>query len=163
MPEEYSSYYKFTTVRNPYERCFSNYWFNKITRGPVKNNNKFAGLSYEFIKDGFNEWCRMQIYYRDNPNANNHAVKEDAMTQLKYVVKSSVDDFIRLEYFDEEAKAIKKINVANHKLPLMRKSNYGTLSCKKFFLENVDSANLVIDYCDEDFVAFGYSRDIADI
>jgi hypothetical protein len=92
VPEPYQYYYRWTVVRNPYDRCFSLWWFE--CRNPVRiTKSPHFGMS-------FRDHILMNIRCRDHGDPL-HDVAEARMTQLSYVRMSGAQGIFHLESLDE--------------------------------------------------------------
>lgn len=133
VPDQYRDYSIFTTVRNPYERCWS--WYN------------FEGKTYEsFIKymEDLILWKNDGYSYREFP--------QQYITQTEYIKRGNVDYVIKLEELDMEV-----LPFINEKtvIPHSRKTKNKPKGSALKYLKNSEK-KLVQEYCLEDFEELGY-------
>ena len=146
IPLQYKDCKVFVTVRNPYERAYSYFVYNKY----------FKGTPCGVLRTEFKEFLRWLISCRDGCYKERHAPFKHS-PQKKYYDVAGASIFIRVENFKKEA--IDKLSFVRHPLSLMRilnatKGKHGTF--KDCFGKEEEA--LVWEYCKEDFGAFGYER-----
>jgi hypothetical protein len=148
VPQDYLSYFRWTVVRNPYDRCFSLWWFecknpNRRTKSP------HFGMS-------FREHMLMNIRCRDHGDPL-HDVPEARMTQTRYVEQSGAQRVFHLEFLDE----LQQLPFFNKIHPIPHHNQASSDRPRHFFeCFGGDEEELVWEYCAEDFKNFGYKRNL---
>lgn len=89
VPDEYTGYEIFTVVRNPYEWCFSKWWF-------ACNNPNRQNSVYPYGMDFRNYIQRITRYREHDPHPDRN-VPELNMSRTRWVEKSGAGTVLKLE------------------------------------------------------------------
>jgi hypothetical protein len=140
IPKEFNRYLVFTIIRNPYERCWSWYWFEEL-----RDQN---GWSFE-------EHFRQRL---KGKNKNGRGLYHPlwASTQKTFVERSKARYVIKLEGL--ELNVLPFVNSEEHmKIPHIRKTR-GKPKGLAVDLMTKKQKDIVLEYCEEDFEVFGYEK-----
>lgn len=136
VPKEYADYTIFTTVRNPYARCYSAY--------------KFQGSSVSFL-----EWLKNASVIKNELLGMGRYPARHMMhaTQTQYVQRSKATYIIKLENLGEllTLPFIDKPEMPKH---LRSRTNIKP-PYEKYY--NKEEHQALLEYCEDDF-NFGYER-----
>tara|TARA_Y100000310_G_scaffold160067_1_gene159745 strand:+ start:2239 stop:2793 length:555 start_codon:yes stop_codon:yes gene_type:complete len=136
IPPEYYSYFIFTLVRNPYNRCLSRFRFE------AKGKN-------------FIEYMKNLIHLRDHPEIVNFETPEQCMTQKQYILKSKIKKVLYLEHLA----GIKELPFVKEPLPAFLHLNKTTIHPGRFLNKlSQEEEQAIWEYCAEDFDFLGYAR-----
>lgn len=148
VPELKQDYYIYSVVRNPYERCFSMWWF------ACKTDNRSGSVFKKGTPfDTYMNWVIQRKSFDPNPRRN---VPELFMSQSMWFDKSGARQFLKLEDIPASLDALpfyKSATEFPHKNRLDEKSD---LTFWDYFGQR--EAALVHQYCEEDFERFGYVK-----
>lgn len=157
IPEDCAGYTIFTVVRNPYERCFSFWWFgcrDEARKAVVEARGDIP----EFFGWSFERFMRWQIDGRDKVARDPETGRPNvSMTQKRFFELSGASLFFHHENLTElsrlpfisEFRPIPPRNVTQGK---------PKLSFNEYFAADANAEELVWEYCGGDFGAFGYER-----
>lgn len=138
-PKEFGEYYKFSFVRNPYDRVSSAYFY-------LKNSPLNKALQNHNIKDSIDINDYIKNYF-----PNDHILH--LWPQYKFITDQDiilVDDVFRYENLEEDwEKVCNKLKI-NLKLP------YFNPSKKDSFKYTSNSINTINEFYKKDFELFGY-------
>ena len=136
VPELYQSYYIWSCVRNPYDRCYS-YWCLGLEKNPSLDFVEFMNTLIDSREDSSRPACR---------------------TQSRFVELANIKKVIHIENIDNEIKELRFYSELQNKfynipdIPVRhtseRKGDISTLGKR--------AKELVVEYCKEDFLNFGY-------
>ena len=136
----FDDYYKFSFVRNPFDRIVSVYLHGKF-RGRIKKQLDFIGFCQQ-LKD--------KTYYHPYMNE-----------PLTYWTKKTGLDFIgRFENLKEDfQKVVEAIDFGECVLPWLNKSlDHEVLPTQTFYCD--ESKEIILDLFKEDFEEFGYEKNM---
>lgn len=139
--KQYMEYFKFTVVRNPYERVFSWYWNVMSDKKHMKNLNHSSNTTFEeFLKE--------------------YAGKRHLLPQTDFIReyngKINMDYIIRFENLSKEFKYVAdKLNLPNFHLPHEVKSKSDKADYREYY--NKITKNIVDKIYKEEIVLFGYA------
>ena len=156
-PERCEDYLVFTVVRNPYERCFSGWWWG--CQCPVRKQVAEArGDIAEFWGWSFDRFMRRRIEKRDDPPRNPETGGPNVyMPQIQFFRLSGASRVFHYENLDE----LEELPFVGEWHPIERRNVTQTKPTRSFFdyfADDPQAEQLVWDYCAEDFDAFGYER-----
>lgn len=145
-PEIYESYYKFSFVRNPYDRVVSEYLWKK---GREARINKIPRVK---IISGFSKWMK-RLYETQSTDKN--------CTQYKFLHDDSgnllVNDVFVFEKFEDELQRLfKKLNVSPTEHIHANKSRY---DIDKSLLLTEENKEFIYAKFKIDFETFNYPKD----
>ena len=149
---KWNDYFKFTTVRNPWARYVSNYYYSK----PDKNGNPFYVTEYEAdsaFKVSFSDWIQIWLVEK---NRHPHGYVDIKTFTTDSAGNSLVDEVYRVEDFDKTglpeliARKIVEDNVVIPKLNKSKAKNY------REHYKDAD-AELIAHKCKADIDVGGYS------
>lgn len=157
-PKEWETYFKFTVVRNPFDRFVSSYNYARMEKSywhSVKGGTYYGKHEeYDLLKNkSFEECCKLFSTSRDT--FKNHCWHR----QYPYICdnqgKIMVDFVVRYESFEEDMKYVYQ---KCGKTPSPRWDNQSTKS--KDFLEyyTENTRNIVYNFYNRDFEIFGYNK-----
>jgi hypothetical protein len=141
VPEKYRSFFKFTMVRNPYERLMSWLWHDKA------NLNYLDGDMIKLL-EFLVERCGTDY---DDPFLQ---VPGFYAPQLEWVRRAEVQAVVRLEHKDRELRSLPFVRGPLPKFPWLNQHSRPRQYFKDCFEERAQQ--LLLAYCREDFDAFGY-------
>jgi len=133
VPKEYKDYFIFTTVRNPYDRCWSWWqWWNFTNK-----------TDYNF--EQFMEWliCSPRV----------SGTRRFMMTQSEYIAKSNAKHFIKVEHLEE---GLKNLYFTNSDLKIRLQNahiNHKALPISDMSFLGIYLVNV---YCPDDFKMLNY-------
>lgn len=138
VPPECADYTIFTTVRNPYARCYSAY--------------KFQGSSITFL-----EWLKRASVTRDEPIRMGRYPARHMMyaTQSQYVQRSKATHIIKLENLAEEILTLPFIDKEVLPEHLRKRTNIEPPYTDYY---NEEEHQALLGYCEDDFNNFGYDK-----
>lgn len=148
VPTAYSGYFVFTGVRNPYDRCFSAWWYR--CREPSRQaGNAMFGWS-------FDRFMLSVMSYRETASRRPTAAAESSLTQKQYADLSGAQLALQIESPDQLA----QLPFVSPPFPPLPRHNENRTKPGVSFADYFASKEerLVWDYCAEDFAAFGYVR-----
>ncbi len=139
VPDEYKDYTVFVTVRNPYERTLSHYYFSNLHQ-PLKAFLQYLLDSKEGI---FKEGVKFPYIH---------------CSQKKQYDIAGAKEFIRLEHFRKDALA--KLDFVKRTVPKLPRLHVTPGRPKKRALECYTKSELdmIWECYKEDFEAFGYEK-----
>lgn len=148
VPPGYEDYFVFTVVRDPYERCFSAWWF-RCMEPSRQRGNPMSGWS-------FDRFMRSVLFRKDASQSWDSGSTEARMTQKQFADLSGAQLAVRIESPDE----LGLLSFVGPEIPPLPRHNENRtrpdLPFHDYF--SGEEEQLVWDYCAEDFAAFGYSR-----
>lgn len=135
----YNEYYKFSIIRNPYNRLISEYFWSPVC-GYIKNQN-------------FNEFLNFVKDVIDNEKYNENIFYDHFIPQYEFIVdnndKLMVDKLYKFENFNEITNDFKE--KYNLNIPHLQKGVY------KFKIElSDDQQKFIYELYKKDFEYFGY-------
>jgi hypothetical protein len=153
VPLLYAGYIPFISVRNPYDRCISLWWWSCMS---PSRSPKCHLYGRSFVK-----YIRRLIWFRDREDLG-HETPRAYMTLSQYAeaVRESTGKIplpIRFEHQKEDVKALPFFDAAAADLSEGAERSDSPHSAPSVFLSPEEEA-LVWEYCEQDFKAFGYER-----
>lgn len=148
-PDIFEEYYKFTFVRNPYDRVISEFFW--VYKGYWKE--QFVNFSEKNIKNLFDVW--LENYYLDKPSCRQctqswFLLDRDGETIL-------VDDIFKFESFQSEFDLlIKKLNITPVEDKVYTKSK---VKIDRNLLLTESHKEFIYNLFKEDFNRFGYPKE----
>jgi len=118
----WKDYFKFTIVRNPFDKLVSHYYFLNWFKINKPNKKKNSPDNFSFMnldEKASGHLSRFKIFIRDNP----HLIREnwELYTENDVVL---VDDFVRFENFEIDLQRIsEKIGLPENVFNVMKKIN----------------------------------------
>ena len=148
VPDHYKDFTIFIGVRNPYERCFSFYWWT--CKEPPKGGKP--------LRADFATYMEHLIETKYGKGKENNKVPEIHGSMKNYYDNSGASVFIRLEHFQKDV--MKKLPFVKGTPPAMPRKHGCRNKPQRRFTEVIRAREeqLVWDYCKEDFDFFGYKR-----
>lgn len=146
IPEGYRDCFRFTVVRNPYERCLSRYFYEKNKAQRVPENIGFLHFMEWLSQHQHNDPMPRSLYYIN-------------MTQKEFYDHSGCDTYIKIEDLDNEIRKLPFVgDLDSVELPVVRKTqNKPDIPFEEYFLHNLKQAKMAVrEYCEADFWAFNY-------
>ena len=137
FPKEWNEYFKWTIVRNPWDRFVSMYHFRK-----KKNYSEF--IQNKELK--FDKWLKIILIDRAYENQ----ISQSSLIKIEN--KIAVDFVARYENLRRDFKYISKTIGFSGKLIHVNKTNHYHYSC----YYDKYSVDLVYDICKEDISTFNY-------
>lgn len=152
VPEQCRQYFKFTVVRDPYERAFSRWFFERYPNKNYREPRVPWGIGfYDFM-----EWLIDNKYNDPMPNSLPHI----NMTQTEFYKQSNCNSYVRLESFEKDFSCLPFVERGDAlNLPVVRVTQHKPkASFYGYFRNEIDSAKEAVNaYCGpEDFINFGY-------
>jgi len=150
-PEGCEQYLVFTVVRNPYERCFSWWWYGCREPNRREANAEIWGMS-------FPEFMRERIGRKDNAPIDPETGRPNtAMTQARFFELSGASRFVRYEALEglSDLQFVEVFNGLPRRNVTVTKPKQ---AFQAYFEGDSQAEDLVWEYCREDFEAFGYER-----
>lgn len=165
-PEEFKEYYKFSFVRNPYDRIYSEFvWYHsdrlsrinpQVSENPrnIENwNFDNKPMDESIIKKQFDIWVRN--YYSPIDNGRKHSQVFHLFDKQK--TKILIDGVYKFENFEYEfEKLCKKINFTPDSNEILTKSK---VSIDRNILLTENNKDYIYTLFKEDFDTFGYSKE----
>jgi len=159
--KDFDSYYKFTIVRNPWDRVCSWFYFrkdilyNSLYRKNDTKIRKFRGVSdkilleeYNLMNNDFNEWLHLNIYKQWNNTW--FALNHDQMTWINDV--DMFDKICRFENLQTDLKQIPHFTNIN----FSEKNNLSSNDGNYTQLFSSESRDLIADIYKRDIETFNY-------
>lgn len=157
IPDECVDYTVFTVVRNPYERCFSAWWFGCCDE-ERKRTVEARGEKAELFGWSFERLMERQISKRDDPPRDPDTGRPNVcMTQKQFYDLSGASLFFRHDNLD----GLSELPFISEFRPIPpRNVTRGKPKCTfhEYFKDNPRAEERVWEYCRDDFEAFGYER-----
>lgn len=148
-PDIYGRYYKFSFVRNPYDRVVSEFLW--IFHHEWKTQT--YSLTDQEIKEKFDIW--LFSYFLDKENSRKCSQKW--YLYCKYKRKLLVDDIYRFENFEQDFdKLIKKLNVVPKNMDFLKKAY---IEVDRNMLLTEKNKEYIYRVFQEDFETFGYPKE----
>jgi hypothetical protein len=148
--------YRFTSVRNPYERLVSCY-LDKIADGESYHLGRRLHGQGEVTMLSFLQFVADQPPLRRDVHCR-------AMVDLCHFDKIRYDDIIRYEYFERDIRRVMgKLNLFDFPLPTASLSQRTDAGHYVHELLGEAECSLIQAIYHRDFDAFGYSRDLFDV
>jgi len=142
--EQWDSAYKFTFVRNPWDKVVSHYEYRR-----KKNKTKIGTR-----KMPFSEW--VQLTYGENKDAVYYDNPRSFQPQVEWLKddedKISIDYIGRFEFINDDFIHIKKVIGVDSTLPHLNASK--RISYQTYY--NDQTRSIVANWFHEDIAAFGY-------
>lgn len=143
IPRIFYTYYKFSIVRNPYDRLLSEYYWTPIKDAGYKSNKSKKEFLNYVIKVMKNKDFFSNIY-------NEHFIPQHIFIYTNK--KLLVDNIFRYEDLDfVETYLKKKLNIENN-LPFLNKSNF------KKEKWNEKQKEIIYNLYKKDFILFNYPK-----
>jgi hypothetical protein len=121
--EDIDDYFKFTIIRNPWDRMVSFYHYHK----EKILDNKFPTKTWKYIKNlNFSEFLKSNKFQ-------SWALRNNITDYITYNKKTYIDYYINFENLEKDFEIIKKISGKCGKLNKVNKSNH--LNYKKYYDE----------------------------
>lgn len=148
------STFRFTSVRNPFERIVSCY-LNKIT-----GKNDAFYLARKLRERGDTSLLAFLKFVRDEP-----PLKRDVhcrvMTDLCFSGRVRYDDLIRYETFEADLRRMMvRLDLPTHSIPRPAAASRTNAGARMHALLGPEERDLVREIYDADFKEFGYSLDL---
>lgn len=144
-PEIYSEYYKFTFVRNPYDRVVSEYFWQNRSNPDLLNNSE------EVLVKKFTSWM-----YATYKNQSSHKTCQQYRFLYDLDGNFMVDQVFRFENFKTEIKKLlSKLEIKNKENIHANKSRH---IIDKNLLLNEKNKKFIFQKFELDFKLFGYSE-----
>ncbi|WP_309495539.1 sulfotransferase family 2 domain-containing protein [Sulfurovum sp.] len=151
-PEKFNSYYKFTFVRNPWDRLVSGYEYL------LQGGNKTGDLYFQdlFMKK-YDTFDKFVLNYLDKDKIHEHGLFGPQYLYIyDYKGKCQVDFVGRFENIEQDfLKVVKHLNI-NDKLPHTNKSKRNDYTS---YYTNKEVLNKVSDLYKKDIELFNYTFD----
>jgi hypothetical protein len=136
---KWNTYYKFTVVRNPFDRLVSDYkWM--LTQNLFKK------------KQTFNEFVKLVENVVINNQYHNHELYDHFKPQYLYFEDIEYDYICKFETLVEDIKVIQKASNNNNKLPYLNKTKHDNY--KIYY--NTETKNIVEKLYYKDLEKFNY-------
>jgi hypothetical protein len=150
------STFRFTSVRNPYERLVSCY-LNKIADG------RQYPLAFRLRRKGEVTMLSFLKFVADQPPLERD-VHCRAMVDLCFSGRVKYTDIVRYESFEDDLRRIlKELGMADLAIPEPKGANRTDAGAHVHELLGLEECALIRSIYERDFDEFGYSRDIADV
>jgi hypothetical protein len=148
VPPTYADYLVFTVVRNPYERCFSAWWF-RCQEPSRQRGNPLSGWP-------FDRFMGSVLAHRQSNRRPDPAGTAASMTQKQFAELSKA----RLAFQLERPQDLALLPFVAPEPVALPHQNETASKPRGSFADHFGAAEeqLVWDYCAEDFAAFGYPR-----
>lgn len=168
--EEIDTYYKFTFVRNPFDRVVSGYTNKVISSTPIGVPQKNKNISWEnFLggrisdlnnETGFKNFINKYLTEFDDKRIDVHFKKQSVMVEQ---YKENFLDFVgKVENFEEDWKKIAdKFNFQKQQPGHLNKSG-NKKDCAKYYADK-ESVELVHDRYKEDIEKYGYEQNYREL
>jgi len=152
---EWDNYYKFTTIRNPWEKMVSYYFLSK----PDKDNNFFMEVD-KWNKDtafsnGFNSWLKWVISLHGLPSYEyfclNHETKEEMIDEVFDVAEINGGLITKLNELGLDIEEIPK------RQPMSLEVTASNITEDYFSLYNTESKEIIEKVYASDIDKFGYT------
>jgi hypothetical protein len=145
-PETFGKYYKFTFVRNPYDRTISEFlWLHR--------EEELETMTQQEIVDKFDVW--LFSYYIERNTSRKCTQKWYIFSKEKR--KLLIDEIYRFENFEEDfSKLIQKLNVIPKNMDILKKSK---IEIDRNLLLTEKNKQYIYAIFKEDFDYFGYSKE----
>lgn len=151
IPKPHRSCFKFTMVRNPYERMFTWWWF---------------GLERDEYKPTFEEFMEFMLERKEVAKVGEGKdgklqIPEFYTPQVRWVRDIPADQWIRLEDIGGGG-ALASLPFTDKRIPKFPHRNKTETRPRVPFLEyfTEGQARMVLEHSGEDFEAFGYDKGI---
>lgn len=147
VPSAYRDFFVFTVVRDPYERCFSAWWFRCMD--PARRQSPTSGWS-------FDRFLRSVLASQRTGRPPDPASTSASLTQMQFVDLSNARRAIHLER-PEQLELLPFVPPGPPPLP---RQNETSNKPHGSFFDHLGAADeqLVWEYCIEDFLRLGYPR-----
>jgi len=150
VPEEYCEYSTFLTVRNPYDRVFSLWWFQHM------DARRAATIGPEaFGTVGFEEYVR-KLKQWSTEGSDGHQTCWAYVPLVEYKRRCGAMQHIHMEWMDEEIRRAFMWAKELPRIPHLRQSNDRSIAQDALLTD--ERRKLVRWYCPGDFKAFGYEE-----
>jgi hypothetical protein len=153
LPSKYKDFYKFTFVRDPYERMFSLYWSCCVKSGDMKGF--LADMSDEGFATDFKGFLQWVVKHKDRFYDLNQSKYLILKSQASFFISNRFDAVIKMEDISDKLTELPFIE-KGFALPHLNKSNYDPETYRKYFDSEV--FELINFYCSEEFDLTGYEK-----
>lgn len=155
QPEKWREYFKFTVVRNPWDRLVSSYSYAGMKASYWHNTRMELHPEHELVKQKpFPEFCaylegNLRSLHHESWYPQHHWIAQQNGNRLEIVV----DQVLRYENLDEDfSRLMSDLGVVDVSLPHVNKSNRG--SYRDFY--DARTRQIVANVYAEDIELFGY-------
>lgn len=148
-PDIFDKYYKFSFIRNPYDRVLSEFFWCR------KNANLESKTEDEILSD-FNQW--LEPYYLTKNTSRKFSQRWFLYSRCKKHLL--VDEIYRYENFEQEfSKLVEKLKIKIPERYSLKSRNISTLTIDKNILLTKKNKDFIYSNFKDDFETFNYPKE----